>query len=428
MSSFHKGKIAYTMQIINVLPLLLLGFIIMGLASHYFTRTMYTEIETELKNVALNVNTMLDVAYPGNYELVGETAYRLYKGEHDLTGDYALIDKIKSDTGMDVTLFYQDTRILTTIFTAKGERFIGSAAPDVVIEEVLGKDRAQFYTNTIISGYPYFSYYMPLHNKDGSIVGILFVGKPRSEVNTAIQHSIYPLLIADGIMMLLMAVCIFFYTRRFVAVLLNIHHFLADVSNGNLSTRLPSKILQRNDELGDIGRSAITMQRSLRTMVEQDALTSLYNRRSGDAKLKQTIKEAAAQKKPFCVAIGDIDFFKKVNDTYGHECGDAVLRNVAGQLKSHIRGRGFAARWGGEEFLLVYQNMGMEEAHAALEQLVQDIRGMETPYGDSIVKVTMTFGLTMGDSQDIQLLLRNADERLYHGKANGRNQIVSQHS
>ncbi len=425
MSSSHKGKIVYTMQAINVLPLLFLGFLIMVLASHYFTKTMYHEIEIELENVACNVNTMFDVAYPGDYKLAGDGAYKLYKGEHDLTGDFTLIDRVKADTDMDVTLFYQDTRILTTILTPQKERFIGTAAPDMVIENVLRKGEAQFYTNTIISGFPYFSYYMPLQNGDGSVVGILFVGKPRSEVNLAIQRSIYPLLIANGAAMLLIAIGIFFYTRRLVAVLLNIHRFLADVSNGNLSTQMPSEVLQRKDELGDIGRSAISMQRSLRTMVEQDALTSLYNRRTGDAKLKRLVSSSFARNIPFCVAIGDIDFFKKVNDTYGHECGDAVLCNVAEQLKKHLFHKGFVSRWGGEEFLLVFENTELDAAYTMLENLLEDIRRMETLHDENIVKVTMTFGLARGDSTDIKLLLRNADERLYYGKTNGRNQVVS---
>lgn len=73
-----------------------------------------------------------------------------------------------------------------------------------------------------------------------------------------------------------------FYTRRFVAVLLHIHSFLSEVASGNLNATLDHSVTKRSDELGDIGRCALSMQRSLRTMIEQDALTELYNRRSGE--------------------------------------------------------------------------------------------------------------------------------------------------
>lgn len=85
---------------------------------------------------------------------------------------------------------------------------------------------------------------------------------------------------------------------------------------------------------------------------------------------------------------------------------------------------GFAARWGGEEFLLVFDSMNIEQAHESLEELLDKIRALETHYGEQTIQVTMTFGLTAGDSPDYAQLLRAADEKLYEGKASGRNKIV----
>ncbi len=424
MSVTSKGKIAYALQAINLIPLLLFGLVIMGLGTHYFTRTMYDEVEIELRNAANDVATLYDVAYPGDYELVGEEAFRLFKGEKDLTGDYTLVDQIKENTDLEVTLFYQNTRILTTIRNKEGVRIVGSGAPDIVIREVLEAEKPHFFTKTVINGSSYFSYYMPIYNSDGTVVGMVFAGKPSSEVNAAIQDAIYPLVIADVLTMLVIAMCTFFYMRGFAQVLLQLHHFLSEVSAGNLSAQLSPTVIGRRDELGDIGRSAITMQRSLRTMVEQDALTSLYNRRSGDRRLRNVVSCSFAENKPFCVSIGDIDFFKKVNDTYGHECGDVILKSVAAQLRAHMRGHGFVARWGGEEFLLVFENMELEQAQKYLEALLDKIRAMETPYEDKIIKVTMTFGLSAGDTRDITQLLKSADEKLYNGKTGGRNRVV----
>lgn len=419
-----KGKISYVLQTINIVPLLFFGVLIAVLGSHYFTRTMHEEVEISLRNAARNLVTLYDTAYPGDYTLVGDNVYQLYKGEHNLTNDHSLLDKVKADTELDITLFYQDTRVLTTITNSSGSRIVGSGAPSVVMESVLYANEARFYDNVIVGGSNYFAYYMPLHNSDGTVVGMLFVGKPRQSVDASVQHSVYPLLIADVCIMVFIAICMFFYTRSFASILLKIHVFLSSVSSGNLNAELDNTVLRRNDELGDIGRSALNMQRSLRNMVEQDTLTELYNRRSADRRIHQIMDKASRNNTPFCVSIGDIDFFKSINDTYGHDCGDLVLKNIANELRSHMRNIGFAARWGGEEFLLVFDKLNEQEALKSLQDLMEKIRRLESLYEGQSIQVTMTFGLTESTGQELKQLLRDADDKLYAGKAGGRNQIV----
>ena len=420
-----SSKISYTLQIIGLLPLLALGIAMLFFTSQWFTKTMYQEVERELYDATKSATTLLNAAYPGDYHLEGDVAYLLYKGETDITRDYSLLDQFKEDTGLDITLFYQDTRILTTLYNAQGERIVGSGAPDIVIRDVLNTGENHFYTHTLINGKAYFSYYIPLRNQDGSVVGMLFVGRPSETVSLSIQNYVYPLTWLIIGFVALVSVCIYFYTRRFVAVLLHIHSFLSEVASGNLNATLDHSVTKRSDELGDIGRCALSMQRSLRTMIEQDALTELYNRRSGDKKLRQIFEEARSSRHSFALAIGDIDFFKKVNDTYGHECGDTVLKNVSALLKQHMWRRGFAARWGGEEFLLVFENVDLTEARKQLELLMDKIHELDTLYEGQHVKVNMTFGLICDPDKDIHALLKEADEKLYIGKTNGRNQVVS---
>lgn len=424
MHSKHKGKISQVLLAINIIPMLFFSIAIMLLCSYWFTGAMYEEVEQEMKSVACGMELLLETAYPGDYTLVGEGSYQLYKGEHDITRNYSLLDQLKAETNMEITLFYQDTRILTTICGPDNTRIVGSGAPEQVVEEVLHGNEPKFYDSALINGASYFSYYMPIHNSDGSTVGMLFVGKPSQEVNDSIQGSIYPLVIANLLAIAVTAFLLFCYTRKIVNALLHVRSFLADVATGNLVATLDPAITSRNDEFGDIGRSAVAMQTSLRTLVEQDSLTGLYNRRSANRRLKQIIEKYKTQQSPFCLAIGDIDFFKKVNDTYGHDCGDAVLKNVADTLHRHMRTCGFVARWGGEEFLLVFDRMELEQAHARLEVLLHDIRAMDNKYDDHVIKVTMTFGLTAGDTADLQQLLRLADEKLYVGKTSGRNCII----
>ncbi len=419
------GKISYTLQAIGLIPLLALGIVMLFFTSQWFTKIMYQEVETQLYDAAKSATTLLNAAYPGDYRLEGDVAYLLYKGDADITREYSLLDQFKEDTGLDITLYYQDTRILTTLYNTQGERLVGSGAPDVVIRDVLDSDTDHFYTNTLINGKAYFSYYTPVRNQDGSVVGMLFIGKSSDSVSQSIQRYVYPLTILIVIFVILVALCIYFYTKEFVAVLMHIHGFLSKVASGNLNTTLDHSVIKRSDELGDIGRCALSMQRSLRTMIEQDALTELYNRRSGDKKLRRIAEESKASGRSFALAIGDIDLFKRINDTYGHECGDAVLKEVSATLRQHMWHQGFAARWGGEEFLLVYENADLDTAREQLDGLMSKIRELDILYDDQHVHLTMTFGLICEPGEDIHTLLKEADAKLYIGKTNGRNQVVS---
>ena len=419
-----KGRISHALLAINTIPLLLMGLLIMFLSFHWFSKAMHGEIETELKNAVSSLNTLLELAYPGDYELRGDTVYDLYKGEYNISGDSSLVDRIKEETGFEVTIFYQNTRVLTTICTLDGQRILGTGAPEIIQEEVLSSGEAHFYDNAIINGSEYFSYYAPLRNSDNSVIGMLFVGKPRKSVDDAVEKAVYPILIAELLFAIIIAVINFIYNKKLVSTLLKIHRFLSDVSSGNLSARLDPSVLKRSDELREIGTSAINMQRSLTTMIDHDSLTELYNRRCADRRLRQVIENAIKHQTPFCIAIGDIDFFKRVNDSYGHECGDLVLKNIAACLKRHMTGKGFAARWGGEEFLLVYDHMNVREAYKYLQRLNFEIHDMECSFEGHSVSITMTFGLVAGDTDNVSLLLRNADDKLYKGKAAGRDCIM----
>lgn len=417
-------KISYALQAINIVPLLFFGVIILLSGTHWFSQSMYSEVETELSNVSGSLSVMLDSVYPGDYSLAEGDTPQLYKGNYNITDEYALIDRIKQETGLEITLFYQDIRVLTTITEDGGSRVVGSSAPDTVVHDVLLTGKPHFYSRTTLYNSSYFSYYTPLFNSDGTVAGMLFAGKPTTEVDAAIHHAIYPLIAVDIILVVITAIFTFFYTQKFVSALLQIHGFLGEVSTGNLNASLSPSVLKRRDELGEIADSALNMQRSLHTLIEQDALTSLANRRSGDQQLRQIMAASAASGRDFCVAIGDIDFFKRVNDTYGHDCGDFVLKNVSSRLLYYMQGKGTAARWGGEEFLLVFENMNLTKAHQLLQEILNDIRSLESEYSGHIIKITMTFGLTPGNTSDVTALLRSADEKLYAGKTMGRNRIV----
>ena len=156
-----------------------------------------------------------------------------------------------------------------------------------------------------------------------------------------------------------------------------------------------------------------------------DPLTKLANRRSMSEKLNIAMHLLKKDKKPFSVILGDIDDFKKVNDTYGHDCGDKVLIMVANTISSQMRDGDFVCRWGGEEILILV-NGNLEAAKSLGDRILNKIRESEVVHEGRSVKVTMTFGVCeVNESLRIEDFIQKADSRLYYGKSHGKNQVVS---
>lgn len=164
----------------------------------------------------------------------------------------------------------------------------------------------------------------------------------------------------------------------------------------------------------------------LEKYVNYDTLTQLLNRRSMGNYLQAAHEHARTGKSTFCLLLLDIDDFKKVNDTYGHDCGDEVLKYVAGVVSTGVRKNDNVFRWGGEE-ILVLLNMDEESSVEIAEKIRLDIENGVVNYRDEFrVNVTVTIGVSAYQGgTSIQDMMDDADAKLYFGKRNGKNQVVS---
>ena len=123
--------------------------------------------------------------------------------------------------------------------------------------------------------------------------------------------------------------------------------------------------------------------------------------------------------------ICDIDFFKKVNDTYGHNAGDAVLKHVADLFKCSTRACDGIYRWGGEEFIAIMPNTELEEAAMAAERMRSNVEASVCKFEDLEIKVTMSFGVSqLSPVKSIEENIKVADEKLYEAKSTGRNRVI----
>lgn len=168
-------------------------------------------------------------------------------------------------------------------------------------------------------------------------------------------------------------------------------------------------------------------KQELEKLAWYDKLTNLYNRRAGEQKLTQALKESQVQNSRFAIAICDIDYFKLINDRYGHDVGDQVLQQVAKLLKESLRTGDWVARWGGEEFLIFLHRVDLVQSILALERLRRNIAGKSIATTSGPIEVTVSIGVSpwKDGNTTIDNLLSEADEGLYAAKRAGRNRIIA---
>ncbi len=159
----------------------------------------------------------------------------------------------------------------------------------------------------------------------------------------------------------------------------------------------------------------------------RDPLTGLYNRRHVQAELDRLCEAARRYAQGFSVAMIDIDFFKKVNDTYGHAMGDAILRQMAEYLQGRMRKSDIVSRFGGEEFLLVLPATPLDKAAVALEAVRKGLAERRFGSMETIVNVTFSAGAAAWSEarSDAHTIVERADECLYASKQAGRNRVTA---
>lgn len=171
----------------------------------------------------------------------------------------------------------------------------------------------------------------------------------------------------------------------------------------------------------------IQLRETLKTRAIRDPLTELYNRSYLNEFLERDLLRSQRNKVPVAIVMMDIDYFKKLNDKYGHDAGDVTLREFGKLLKNNIRGSDIACRYGGEEFLLIFYDTTEEVACERIEKIRELVNHLEVSLRGTILdKITASFGLAVfpEDGVSVETLITAADQALFHSKKNGRNQLT----
>lgn len=162
----------------------------------------------------------------------------------------------------------------------------------------------------------------------------------------------------------------------------------------------------------------------LKEISRTDPLTEVSNRRDILEKIEYETLRFERSNRTFCLLMGDIDHFKSINDTYGHECGDFVLKELVKTMVSGLRKQDVVSRWGGEEFMLLLPETQLVGGKVAAEKIRQKIAQNKFEYQDKIISVTITFGVSeIANDKTIDSCIKEADKALYKGKNKGRNRV-----
>jgi diguanylate cyclase (GGDEF)-like protein len=377
-----------------------------------------------------------------------------------------MVDALKQLFNAEVTVFHGSIRIATTVIK-DGQRGVGTVM-DPSIAKIVFEDRKDYSGDVDIFGVEYKTFYTPLLNADNEAFAALFLGTQMEELKKEST-----LLIIDGIvigLIGLVASMILLYTiiSSISKPIIMLADDMENIADGNLY--INTKI-NTEDELGRLSTSLEHVVNIIHKLIEdinvmiaeqesgntdyildtqafhgdykilanhilelakfgmRDQLTGIPNRRSFDNRLHLEWKRAIRGKKSISTLLLDVDKFKNYNDAFGHQQGDVALQSVAKILSQSIkRAIDFAARWGGEEFIVLLPDTDASGALQVAEKIRLKIETMHIPCEDEkAAKVTVSIGVAVQMPTHDGLMdnfISEADEALYKAKETGRNRIV----
>ena len=155
-----------------------------------------------------------------------------------------------------------------------------------------------------------------------------------------------------------------------------------------------------------------------------DSLTGLYNRRYFDLYLEKTIPLSLRIDSPLTLMMIDIDHFKKINDNYGHLCGDEALKHISEIIKRNVRNSDAYVRFGGEEFAIILPNTHLDEGQILAERIRKAVEQADFTYHNENIHISISMGVSLYDGENVEDFIEKTDKALYSAKENGRNQVV----
>ena len=380
------------MLLLALVPMLAICIMITMFSTKSLQSGLEEEIKKSLQIVAASLDETYSNLYEGDYKQ--DQVGRVTKGEVLITGDNKLIDALKERTGFEMTLYFYNMRLITTVKREKGGRSTGTRL-DKEIAEQINKGESVFVENADIEGHTYYAYYQPLLNADGAVAGAIGVAKESEDVQANIKGQTTKIIIMSVVLMGVVSIIIVLLASKMVSVMEETRKFLGQIVKGELSTNVNKKITKRNDELGDIYNISIQLQNELRRIVS-DIKMAINTRGTVDVvyqSLEEITKGSATQADETGVAKHNVDRIGE-QITYITDEVDSLTRH-AEQMSDAEKA---------SEVIIGELNASNEEASTSVTKIAEQINTLN----DSIASIQSAITMIQNIADETDLLSLNA--------------------
>lgn len=265
MKIFRNLKLQYKMLILAIIPVLVMGIVAILISNTVVKNKLLDDAKQKLKATSNAVLAAYD-QNAGDY-FVNATG-DVWKGAYNVSLSTPFIDDIAAKTGIEITFFYNDTRLVTSLKDADGKRILGSKAGDFLVENVL-KDGNEVFTNRVlVDGTFYFGYYVPVHqNNSDEIIGMVFAGMPVKEIYASLNLITMIFTVAIVVILVIVVIGCLLVSRGIAKSIQSSMDVVKQISEGNLNVEIEQSMLDRKDEAGALSCNTQTLIDSLSAMI-----------------------------------------------------------------------------------------------------------------------------------------------------------------
>jgi methyl-accepting chemotaxis protein len=262
---FRNLKLQYKMLILAIIPVLIMGIVAILISNTVVKNKLLDDAKQKLKATSNAVLAAYD-QNAGDY-FVNATG-DVWKGAYNVSLSTPFIDDIAEKTGIEVTFFYNDTRLVTSLKDADGKRILGSKAGDFLVENVLQEGNEVFTNRVLVDGTFYFGYYVPVHqNNSDEIIGMVFAGMPVKEIYASLNLITMIFTVAILVILVIAVIGCLLVSRGIAKSIRNSMDVVKQISEGNLNVEIEQSMLDRKDEAGALSCNTQTLIDNLSAMI-----------------------------------------------------------------------------------------------------------------------------------------------------------------
>lgn len=289
IEAIKKRKKGFTPKLmaVTIIPVIVIVLVILTISQYYLDSSLTSLSRERLSGIAVSLAESYDRLYDGDWKL---SDGKLYKGPGDVSDTYDLLDSVSAKDGVEITIFFGDTRIMTTLKDASGKRIEGTKADAKIADAVVNKGEEYFSENTVINNKEYYSYYEPLLNSDGTVAGMLFVGITNQEINDMVNGVVLKIVLSTLVMIIVYLVIVLGVSLNMIKTLKSCSDAVYDLTTGSLDVHAQVGWFNRKDEISELAEGINDMASQLGSFAGQ--IKSSANVMNNDATTLSDISES----------------------------------------------------------------------------------------------------------------------------------------